>query len=37
MTWEQAEQDARRAKLTCPVCGSTDFERERGRMDSAGD
>lgn len=33
-TWEQAEQDAKRAKLTCPVCGSTDFDREQGRMDS---
>lgn len=33
-TWEQAEQDAKRATLTCPVCGSTDFDREQGRMDS---
>ena len=33
-TWEQAEQDARRAQLTCPVCGGTQFERQQGRMDS---
>jgi hypothetical protein len=33
-TWEQAEQGARENKLTCPVCGGTEFEREKGRMDS---
>ena len=33
-TWEQTEQDARKAKLTCPVCEGTEFEREQGRMDS---
>jgi hypothetical protein len=34
MTWEQAEQDARKAQLTCPVCSGTDFDRQQGRMDS---
>ena len=33
-TWVQAEQDARNAQLTCPVCGGTQFERQQGRMDS---
>jgi hypothetical protein len=34
MTWEQAEQDARKTQLTCPVCGGKDFDRQQGRMDS---
>ena len=34
MTWEQAEQDARKTQLTCPVCSGTEFDREQGRMDS---
>jgi hypothetical protein len=34
MTWEQAGQEAKDAKLTCPVCGGTEFDQEEGRMDS---
>lgn len=32
-TWEQAEQSARPV-LKCPLCESTEFERQQGRMDS---
>jgi hypothetical protein len=34
MTWEETGQDAKDAKLTCPVCGGTEFDQEQGRMDS---
>ena len=34
MTWEQTGQEADEAKLTCPVCGGTEFDQEQGRMDS---
>ena len=33
-TWEQAEQEAGKRRLTCPVCGGTEFDKEQGRMDS---
>jgi uncharacterized protein len=33
MTWEQAEDGAKR-HLECPLCKGTEFDRERGRMDS---
>jgi hypothetical protein len=33
MTWEQADDKAKRA-LTCPLCGGTEFDTERGRLDS---
>ena len=29
-----AEQGTREVKMTCPVCGGTDLDREQGRMDS---
>jgi hypothetical protein len=32
-TWEQAEATAQPV-LKCPLCGSTEFERQQGRMDS---
>ena len=34
MTWEQTGQEAKDAKLACPVCGGTEFDQEQGRMDS---
>jgi hypothetical protein len=33
-TWEEAQESAERALLRCPVCGSQEFERQEGRMDS---
>jgi hypothetical protein len=33
MTWEQAEDQAKRA-LRCLICGGTEFDTERGRLDS---
>jgi hypothetical protein len=33
MTWEQAEKSAKPV-LRCPLCGSTQFDRQQGRMDS---
>ena len=33
MTWEQAE-DTANPVLKCPLCGSTQFDQEQGRMDS---
>jgi hypothetical protein len=33
MTWEQAEETARR-RLQCPLCEGREFDRQQGRMDS---
>ena len=33
MTWEQAADSARQ-RLKCLLCGSYDFDKEEGRMDS---
>ena len=33
MTWEEAEERSTPV-LRCPLCGGTEFETERGRMDS---
>ena len=33
MTWEHAEEAAKPV-LKCPLCGGTEFDRERGRLDS---
>jgi hypothetical protein len=33
MTWDQAEAQARPV-LRCPLCGGTEFETQRGRLDS---
>ena len=33
MTWEKAEQAAQ-PLLKCPLCGGTQFDQQKGRMDS---
>jgi uncharacterized protein len=33
MTWERAEE-ASKPVLKCPLCDSTEFDRQQGRMDS---
>ena len=34
MSWEQTADDVQQRQLRCPVCGSVEFDKEEGRIDS---